>query len=323
MPSKPPDFAIDAATLGRYAGSYSGRQRQRAALRGASDAKLVCMNCAPRRGRAGCRWTSCHLPSALRGRSRTSGSRSCGRPAERVRARLGRPSDELQSSAPDAPKEAPKEKTMRVLPTRRRDGARLPRPDARPAESARPGVDWPSFRGPTASGVSDGFADAREVGRDQGRGRALEDAHPGARRLEPDRVGRPAVRHHGRQQRSERRLPPRALRRRRAVEGRDDALVARARASTRRRAACCGRSVAHEGVPKTKRHPKSSQASRTPVTDGTHRRGVLRLGRALRLRHGRQAALEARPGRAERRLVLRPRLRVGRRQLADHLATTW
>src|SRR6185295_7737811 len=26
--------------------------------------------------------------------------------------------------------------------------------------------------------------------------------------------------------------------------------------------------VAHEGVPKTKRHPKSSQASCTPVTDG-------------------------------------------------------
>ena len=28
--------------------------------------------------------------------------------------------------------------------------------------------------------------------------------------------------------------------------------------------------VAHTGVPKTKRHPKSSQASPTPVTDGTH-----------------------------------------------------
>ena len=28
--------------------------------------------------------------------------------------------------------------------------------------------------------------------------------------------------------------------------------------------------VAHEGIPKTKRHPKSSQASPTPVTDGTH-----------------------------------------------------
>lgn len=28
--------------------------------------------------------------------------------------------------------------------------------------------------------------------------------------------------------------------------------------------------VAHQGVPRTKRHPKSSQASPTPVTDGTH-----------------------------------------------------
>ena len=26
------------------------------------------------------------------------------------------------------------------------------------AESAKPGVDWPSFRGPVASGVADGFA---------------------------------------------------------------------------------------------------------------------------------------------------------------------
>src|SRR5215208_1905630 len=28
--------------------------------------------------------------------------------------------------------------------------------------------------------------------------------------------------------------------------------------------------VAHEGIPKTKRHPKSSQATATPVTDGRH-----------------------------------------------------
>ena len=28
--------------------------------------------------------------------------------------------------------------------------------------------------------------------------------------------------------------------------------------------------VSHEGVPKTKRHPKSSQASSTPATDGKH-----------------------------------------------------
>ena len=34
--------------------------------------------------------------------------------------------------------------------------------------------------------------------------------------------------------------------------------------------------VAHEGIPKTKRHPKSSQASATPVTDG--RRVIVSFG---------------------------------------------
>src|SRR3989442_4721746 len=29
-------------------------------------------------------------------------------------------------------------------------------------------------------------------------------------------------------------------------------------------------SVAHEGIPKTKRHPKSSQVTTTPITDGRH-----------------------------------------------------
>ena len=71
--------------------------------------------------------------------------------------------------------------------------------------------------------------------------------------------------------------------------------------------------VAHEGVPKTKRHPKSSQASPTPVTDGRH--VVVSFGSeglyAYDMR--RQAAVDARPGCAQRRLVLRPRLRVGHR----------
>src|SRR2546427_506371 len=40
--------------------------------------------------------------------------------------------------------------------------------------------------------------------------------------------------------------------------------------------------VAHEGVPKTKRHPKSSQASSTPATDGKH---VVAFRMALGLRN--------------------------------------
>ena len=45
-------------------------------------------------------------------------------------------------------------------------------------------------------------------------------------------------------------------------------------------------------MPKTKRHPKSSQASATPVTDGRRVDRVVRIRRALRVRHRRQAALE-------------------------------
>ena len=77
--------------------------------------------------------------------------------------------------------------------------------------------------------------------------------------------------------------------------------------------------VAHEGVPKTKRHPKSSQASPTPVTDGTH--VVVSFGSEGLYAYTCQGrpAVEAGPRRAQRRLVLRSRLRVGRRQLADHL----
>ncbi len=77
--------------------------------------------------------------------------------------------------------------------------------------------------------------------------------------------------------------------------------------------------MAYEGVPKTKRHPKSSQASATPVTDGRH--VIVSFGSrgTLRLRLRRQAAVEEGSRRPERRLVLRSRLRVGHRQLADHL----
>ena len=39
--------------------------------------------------------------------------------------------------------------------------------------------------------------------------------------------------------------------------------------------------IAHEGIPKTKRHPKSSQASATPVTDGQARDRLVRLGGAV------------------------------------------
>jgi hypothetical protein len=77
--------------------------------------------------------------------------------------------------------------------------------------------------------------------------------------------------------------------------------------------------VAHEGIPKTKRHPKSSQASATPVTDGRH--VIVSFGSEGLYAYDVDGKLlwTARPRRAERRMVLRSRLRVGHRQLADHL----
>ena len=59
----------------------------------------------------------------------------------------------------------------------------------------------------------------------------------------------------------------------------------------------------HKDIPRTKRHTKGSQASSTPVTDG--RRVVVLFGRACRLRHGRWAAMEERPGTPRQRMVLR------------------
>ena len=76
---------------------------------------------------------------------------------------------------------------------------------------------------------------------------------------------------------------------------------------------------AFKGVPKVKRHTKSSQANSTPVTDGTRVVAHVRLDRHARgLGHGRQAALEDRHRRARQRLVLRSRLPVGTLELADH-----
>ena len=192
-------------------------------------------------------------------------------------------------------------------------------PDARPRpRDARPGVDWPSFRGPHGVGRRGRLRDAREVGRGQGRGRALEDADPRARRLEPDRLGRHAVRDHGRQQRSEGVLPPRPLRRRRAVEGRGAALLARAVPRQEDRQGPLG-----EGRPRGRAEDQAPPQVQPGLRDAGHRRQdrgrALRLRGPLRLRPAGQAAVEARPRRAQRRLVLRPRLRVGRRQLADHL----
>ena len=107
------------------------------------------------------------------------------------------------------------------------------------------------------------------------------------------------------------------------VDGRLAARLAAASRLDKRSGKVLWDRVAHKGIPKTKRHPKSSQASATPVTDGRH--VIVSFGSEglYGYRRRRQAALEARPRRPERRLVLRPRLRMGHRAARRSSGRTW
>ena len=77
--------------------------------------------------------------------------------------------------------------------------------------------------------------------------------------------------------------------------------------------------VAFEGAPRELRHIKSTYASATPATDGRLVVAVVRLAGRLRLRRRRHAAVEGRSRPPRRRRLRRPELRVGHRELADHL----
>jgi len=132
---------------------------------------------------------------------------------------------------------------------------------------ARPGVDWPSFRGPVASGVADGFEAPEKWDAAKGEGVLWKTAVPGLAVSSPivwgDRLfvttavssDPNAVFRHG-------------------LFG--DVEPSKDVTSHSWRVLCLDKKtgkllwekVAHEGVPKTKRHPKSSQASATPATDG-------------------------------------------------------
>jgi outer membrane protein assembly factor BamB len=140
-------------------------------------------------------------------------------------------------------------------------------PTAARAESARPGVDWPSFRGPVASGVADGFAAPEKFDAAKGEGVLWKTAIPGLAVSSPIVWGDKlfvttavssdpnAVFRHG-------------------LFG--DVEPSKDVTSHSWRVLCLDKKtgkvlwekVAHEGVPRTKRHPKSSQASATPATDG-------------------------------------------------------
>ena len=135
------------------------------------------------------------------------------------------------------------------------------------AEGARPGVDWPSFRGPVASGVADGFATPEKWDATKGEGVLWKTSVPGIAVSSPivwgDRLFvTTAVS-----------SDPNASFRH-GLYG--DVEPSKDVTPHSWRLLCLDKKTgkvlwdreAHKGVPKTKRHPKSSQASATPVTDG-------------------------------------------------------
>jgi outer membrane protein assembly factor BamB len=135
------------------------------------------------------------------------------------------------------------------------------------AEGARPGVDWPSFRGPVASGVANGFAAPERWDATKGEGVLWKTAVPGIAVSSPivwgDRLfvttavssDPTASFRHGLYG---------------DVEPSNDVAVHtwRVLALDKKSGKVLWDRVAHEGKPRTKRHPKSSQASATPATDG-------------------------------------------------------
>ena len=135
------------------------------------------------------------------------------------------------------------------------------------AEGARPGVDWPSFRGPVASGVADGWKTPETWDATKGEGVLWKTPVPGIAVSSPivwgDRLfvttavsSDPAASfRHGLYG---------------DVEPSNDVAVHtwRVLALDKKSGKVLWDSIAHEGKPRTKRHPKSSQASATPATDG-------------------------------------------------------
>ena len=162
-------------------------------------------------------------------------------------------------------------------------------------------------------------AHRREVERAHRRERRLEDADRRRRGLEPDRLGQPRVRLDGGRQRSQAGHPHRPVRRRRAGRPTASKHTWRLIALDKATGKVVWDKVAYEGIPEDQAPPQVQPG----LGDAGHRRQardrLVRIGRALLLRLRRKAAVEEGPRRPQLRLVLRSRLRVGHRQLADHL----
>ena len=137
-----------------------------------------------------------------------------------------------------------------------------------PAPSPAANHNWPSFRGPQATGVADGLNPPVTFDGKEGRGLAWKTAIPGLAVSSPivwgDRViVTTAVS-----------SDPKPFRHGLFGDVEPSTDVAKhtwkVYALDRKTGRIIWEQVATEGAPKTKRHPKSSQASCTPATDGKH-----------------------------------------------------
>ncbi len=143
-----------------------------------------------------------------------------------------------------------------------RDGDRPP-----VRRGPRPGIDWPSFRGPSASGVAEGFATPERWDVEIGTGVRWKTPIPGLGLSSPivwgDRVWVTTAVRGGDAAELKTGLYG-------DIESVDDDSPHRFEliCLDRKRGGILWRKTAHEGAPKAQRHPKSSHANSTPATDG-------------------------------------------------------
>ena len=185
--------------------------------------------------------------------------------------------------------------------------------------TAQRGDRWPSFRGPSASGVGDDVRLPDRWNVKDGTNMRWKVAVPGLAHSSPIVWGDRVFVTTAVSSRGGRDVQARSLRRGHRVRGSHVAAVgghgARPRAPARR----VWQRTAYEGVPREKRHIKATYANATPATDGRYVVAFFGSQGLYALRHGRPAAVEEGPRRAQHRRLRSAGVRVGHGELADHL----
>ena len=179
-----------------------------------------------------------------------------------------------------------------------------------PGQTRDAGTGWPSFRGRERLGRVGRSPAACRVERPGREEHPLEDADSRPGPFEPGRVGQPPVRLHGHQRRLEPGTEGGPLRRHRVGERREHhrwLVYALDTASGK----VLWEKTVHSGVPKIKRHPKSTHANSTLATDGRRPGGDVRVRGPLLLRPRRASSSGRRTSACSTRPTTRCRTRSG------------